>query len=57
MADVVTGKLDVRAAAASLTYEPDVSEPLEPADILTDELDLTDDTIETEQNDGALIND
>jgi type I restriction enzyme, S subunit len=36
VADVVTGKLDVRAAVAKLPEEPDEPEPLDDADPLTD---------------------
>jgi type I restriction enzyme S subunit len=37
IADVVTGKLDVREAAAHLPDEPDAPEPLDDADALTDD--------------------
>ena len=44
IADVVTGKLDVREAAANLPHEPDEPEPLDEIDDLTDESDgLADD--------------
>ena len=37
IADVVTGKLDVREAAARLPDEPDEAEPLDEADLATDD--------------------
>lgn len=45
IADVVTGKLDIRAAAASL---PALAE-VEPADALADDLDETADAFEDEE--------
>lgn len=54
VADVVTGKLDVRAAAAKLPEEPDVLDPLDDADALTEgdeeagDADLNSVTQETE---------
>jgi type I restriction enzyme S subunit len=36
VADVVTGKLDVREAAAKLSDEPDESEPIEEVDDMDD---------------------
>jgi type I restriction enzyme S subunit len=41
IADVVTGKLDVRAAAARLPEEPEAPEPLDEADALGDADDET----------------
>jgi type I restriction enzyme S subunit len=42
IADVVTGKLDVRAAAANLTEEPDDSETVDGDDALADGEDSAD---------------
>jgi type I restriction enzyme S subunit len=41
IADVVTGKLDVRQAAAGLPDEPADFEPLDETDDLTDDADAT----------------
>ncbi|MFN8472270.1 MAG: restriction endonuclease subunit S [Anaerolineae bacterium] len=46
IADVVTGKLDVRAAAASLSDEPDVAEPLE---------DTEDEALDMEGDDSEAL--
>jgi type I restriction enzyme S subunit len=46
IADVVTGKLDVREAAARLPDEIEETEPLDEIDSLTDAEELTDDELD-----------
>ena len=48
IADVVTGKLDVREAAAHLPDEADASEPLDEADALTEDDDADPDATSEE---------
>ncbi len=50
IADVVTGKLDVRTIAATLPVETDEPDTLDEIDILTDEDDLPDDTTPNEDD-------
>ena len=54
IADVVTGKLDVREAAAGLLDEAEEPEPLDEAGALSDAADATADDLDTEPQEAEI---